>query len=208
MIAANVPVAVVSSTVLPAKVAAAIADDAACATEGRLMLVRVNIVAVPAFSVPEVNATVNTLDVKVAVAAGVPPMPMKAVTCIVAVDVNPMRVTTTWLKLATLVGIKVTITAAGVVPATAVENVMANECKLAWAAGAAETWPAKVVAGAAGKVVGRSAAVSACDENEGCSVEAGSCVISANAAPKQNSSAINSDGFNIVEIQGFCNAPN
>ncbi len=123
-----------------------------------MMFVRVNDAAVPALSVPEVNVTVNTSDVKVAVAAWVPPMPMKPATTIAAVDVNPVRVTTTLLKLATLVGMKVTVTAAGVVPATAVANVMpneCNECKLAWVAGAAETWPANVVPGVAGKVVGR-----------------------------------------------------
>ena len=42
-----------------------------------MMFVRVNDAAVPAVSAPAVNVTVNTLDVKVAVAAGVPPMPMK-----------------------------------------------------------------------------------------------------------------------------------
>jgi len=86
VISASVPVAVVSSTVLPAKVAAAIVVDAACATEGRMMFVRVNDAAVPAVSVPAVNVTVNTLDVKVAVAAGVPAMPAKPATAIVAVE--------------------------------------------------------------------------------------------------------------------------
>jgi hypothetical protein len=102
-------------------------------------------------------------------------MAMKPETCIVAVDVNPVRVTTTLLKLATLVGMKVTVTNAGVVPATVVANVMPNESKLAWVAGAgaAETWPANVVLGAAGKVVGRCGALSACDEKEGCSLVAG-----------------------------------
>ena len=84
--AASVPVAVVSSTVLPAKVAAAIVVDAACATEGRMMFVRVNDAAVPAVSVPAVNVTVNTLDVKVAVAAAVPAMPAKPATAMVAVE--------------------------------------------------------------------------------------------------------------------------
>ena len=95
-----------------------------------MMFVRVNNAAVPAVSAPAVNVTVNTLDVKVAVAAGVPVMPMKPATAIVAVEVNPVRVTTTLLKLATLVGVKVTVTAAGVVPATAVANVTPNESKL------------------------------------------------------------------------------
>ncbi len=63
-----------------------------------MMFVRVNDAAVPAVSVPPVNVTVSTLEVKVAVAAGVPPMPVKPATTIACVDVNPVRVTTTLLN--------------------------------------------------------------------------------------------------------------
>jgi hypothetical protein len=92
-----------------------------------MMFVRVNDAALPAVSVPAVNVTVNTLAVKVADATGVPPMPVKPATTIVAVDVNPVRVTRTMLKLATLVGVRVTVTVAGVVPATAVANVTPSD---------------------------------------------------------------------------------
>jgi len=98
-----------------------------------MMFVRVNDACVPAASAPAVNVTVSTLDAKVAPAAGVPVMPVKPPTAIVAgaaVDVNPVRVTTTLLKLATLVGVKVTVTAVGVVPATALANVTPKEPKL------------------------------------------------------------------------------
>jgi len=86
-------------------------------------LLRLNDAGVPAVRVPALNVTVRTLDVKVACATGLLKMPLKPETAIVAVDVNPVRVTTTLLKLATLVGVKVTVTAAGVVLANALANV-------------------------------------------------------------------------------------
>jgi len=129
-IATNDPDAVVSRTLPPAKVAAAIVVDAARGTLGLIMFERVNDAACPTVRVPAVNVTVRTLDIKVAVAAGVPVMPVKPETAIVVVDVNPVRVTTTLLKFATLVGVKVTVTGAGVVPATAFTIVTPKEPKL------------------------------------------------------------------------------
>jgi len=88
-----------------------------------MMLLRLNDAGVPAVRVPALNVTVRTLDIKVACATGLLEMPLKPETVMAVVDVNPVRVTTTLLKLATLVGVKVTVTAAGVVPATALANV-------------------------------------------------------------------------------------
>jgi len=95
-----------------------------------MMLLRLNDAGVPAVRVPAVNVTVRTLDIKVACATGLLEMPLKPETVMAVVDVNPVRVTTTLLKLATLVGVKVTVTAAGVVPATALANVTPKESKL------------------------------------------------------------------------------
>jgi len=86
-------------------------------------LLRLNDAGVPAVRVPAVNVTVRTLDIKVACATGLLEMPLKPETVMAVVDLNPVRVTTTLLKLATLVGVKVTVTAAGVVPAIALANV-------------------------------------------------------------------------------------
>ncbi len=70
------PVAVVSKTVLPAIVAAAMVVDAACTALGLMMLVHVKDVVVPEVSPPAVKVTVKTPPLTAAVAAGVPVMPV------------------------------------------------------------------------------------------------------------------------------------
>jgi len=105
------PVAVVSKTVLPAIVAAAMVVDAACGALGLMMLVTVKDAAVPAVSTPAVKVTVNTPPLTAAVAAGLPVMVAeKSATAMVAVEVNPVSVTTTMLKLVTVVGVNVMVT--------------------------------------------------------------------------------------------------
>jgi len=105
------PVAVVSKTVLPAIVAAAMVVDAACGALGLMMLVHVKDAAWPAVSPPAVKVTVNTPPLTAAVAAGLPVMlAAKSPTTMVAVEVNPVSVTTTLLKLVTVVGVNAMVT--------------------------------------------------------------------------------------------------
>jgi len=70
-----------------------------------------NDAAAPAVSVPAVKVTVNTLDATAAVAAGVPPMPLKPETMLLdeAAAANPVIVTTSLLNEATFVGLMVTV---------------------------------------------------------------------------------------------------
>jgi len=70
-----------------------------------------NDAGVPAVSVPAVKVTVNTLDATAAVAAGVPPMPLKPETMLLdeAAAANPVIVTTSLLNEATFVGLMVTV---------------------------------------------------------------------------------------------------
>jgi hypothetical protein len=67
------PVAVVSKTVLPAIVAAAIFVSAACGALGLMMLVTENRAGEPAVRVPAEKVTVSTLDVRVGAAVVAPP---------------------------------------------------------------------------------------------------------------------------------------
>ena len=108
--AGRVPEAVVSKTVLEAIVAAATVVDAACGVLGLMMLLHVKDACVPAVRVPAVKVTVNRSDARVAVAAGMLVTPTKSPTTIVAVDVNPVSVTTTLLKVTTEVGVNVMVT--------------------------------------------------------------------------------------------------
>jgi len=74
------------------------------------MLVHVKDAAEPAVSPPAVKVTVNTPPLKAAVAAGVPVMPVKSATAMVVDEVKPVSVTTTMLKLVTVVGVNVMVT--------------------------------------------------------------------------------------------------
>jgi len=109
VIATSVATAVVSRTMAEAIVAAAMVVDAACGVLGLMMLVHEKDAGVPAVRVPAVKVTVNTLDVRVAVAAGLLPMPLTAATAMVAVEVNPVSVTTTLLKPVTATGVNVMV---------------------------------------------------------------------------------------------------
>jgi len=96
--------------VVPAYVAAAIVVDAACTATGFLMLVHEKDAAEPEVSPPAVKVTVNTPPLTAAVAAGVPVMPVKSATTMVADAVKPpVSVTTTWENPITEVGVKVTV---------------------------------------------------------------------------------------------------
>jgi len=109
VIATSVATAVMSRIMAEAIVAAAMVVDKACGALGLMMLEHVNIAGVPAVRVPAVKVTVNTLDVRVAVAAGLLPMPLTAATAMVAVEVNPVSVTTTLLKPVTATGVNVMV---------------------------------------------------------------------------------------------------
>jgi len=76
-----------------------------------MMLVHVNDAWVPAVRVPAEKVTVNTPPVRVGAAVAAPlAMPVISPTTMAAVDVNPVSVTTTLLKLATVVGVNVMVT--------------------------------------------------------------------------------------------------
>ena len=109
VIATSVPEAVVSRVADAVIVAAATVVDAACTLLGFMMFVHEKDAAVPAVSPPAVKVTVNTPDVRAAVAAGVPVMPVKSATTMVADDVNPVSVTTTVENPVTDVGVKLKV---------------------------------------------------------------------------------------------------
>ncbi len=73
MIGCKKPFVVVSSTAVADIVAAAMLNDELCATLGLMMFVQVNLVFLPAMSLPELNVTVSTPDAIVAVALGLLP---------------------------------------------------------------------------------------------------------------------------------------
>ena len=125
VIATKVATAVTSRKTPAAIVAAATFVSAACGAEGLMMLVHVKDATAPAVSPPAVKVTVKTFDARAAVAAGEPVIPVKSETAMVAVEVNPVSVTTTLLKLATVVGVNVTV-ALPVDPATADAKVTAK----------------------------------------------------------------------------------
>lgn len=66
----KVPLVVSSSTVVPDIVAAAILRNGACSAPGLMMFVQVKNTYALGLGVPELKVTVNTPDVRVAVAAG------------------------------------------------------------------------------------------------------------------------------------------
>jgi hypothetical protein len=108
---------VVSKTVFPFIVAAAIFVSAACGALGLMTLVTVKDVTVPAVRVPAVKVTDNTvnvfalLGVRVGVAAAALGMLVKPPATMAVVDVNsPLSVTTTLLKPVTVVGVNWTVT--------------------------------------------------------------------------------------------------
>ncbi len=107
----TVPMVVESMTALDDIVAAAIFVCAICGALGLMMLLNVNDTAWAETTVPAVNGTVNTLPAKVGVpATGVLSMPVILPTTMVAVDVNPVSVTTTFAKVPAVTGVNEMVT--------------------------------------------------------------------------------------------------
>jgi len=105
------PMVVVSKLALAVPVAAAILFSAACGALGLMMLVTVKDAAWRAVRVPAEKVTVNTPPARVGAAVAAPlVMPVISPTTMAAVDVNPVSVTTTLLKLATVVGVNAMVT--------------------------------------------------------------------------------------------------
>jgi len=105
------PMVVVSKLALAVPVAAAILFSAACGALGLMMLVTVKDAAWRAVRVPAEKVTVNTPPARVGAAVAAPlVMPVISPTTMAAVDVNPVSVTTTLLKLVTVVGVNAMVT--------------------------------------------------------------------------------------------------
>jgi len=124
--------------VVPAYVAAAIVVDAACGALGLMMLVHVNIAGVPAVKVATgFQVTVNTPVLLTAAVAAepVPVMPDTLATVMVAVDVNPVSVTTTEETAADVVVGVIVKVCNPVDPATAFARVTPKLTKLEVIAG-------------------------------------------------------------------------